>query len=559
VTRSILALLLVILITSCYKEVEHSDKTVFSYNQHSGITSLDPAFSKDQANIWVVNQMFNGLVQMDERLEVIPCIAKRWTISADGLTYMFYLREGVYFHESELFQNPLKRMVTAHDFVYSFNRIISPKVASPGAWIFNDKVVLPGQRPGSAWAGLKKGVPFVAENDTTFKIYLTKPFPPMLGVLTMQYCSVVPYEIIDQYGKDFRNHPIGTGPFKFKMWEEGVKLVLTKNENYFERDNGVRLPYLDAVTVTFLPDRHGEFFEFLKGKLDFFSGVEGTIKDEILTKDGFLRSKYQNKFTMSTHPYLNTQYIGILVDPDNPKVKNHPLRLKKVRQAIAYGIDRKRMITYLKNNIGYFPDGGFVPKGLPSFNNDSVQEYNFDPYKSVQLLAEAGFTAKSGMPEIKLSMVSKDQDLCEFIQQQLSEIGFKVELEIIQSATLREMRNKSELICFRSDWLADYADGENFLALFYSKNFCPGGPNFTHFKNERFDELYELAKSEVNDEKRYQYYHEMDQIVMEEAPVIVLYYNKVVRLVHNHIEGLGNNAINLLNLKKVKINKDRNT
>ena len=193
------------------KKNNNSDKrTVFKYNESAGISSLDPAFARDQANIWGVNQMFNGLVQMNENLEVTPCIAKSWKISDDGLMYTFTLRSDVNFHEHPAFKDGKGRRVVAADFVNSFFRIIDETVASPAAWIFNNI----DRSAKSGYLG------FEAANDTTLNIYLNKPFPPFLGLLTMQYCSVVPIEIVEQYGKDFRNNPIGTGPFKFRMWKE---------------------------------------------------------------------------------------------------------------------------------------------------------------------------------------------------------------------------------------------------------------------------------------------------------------------------------------------------
>jgi peptide/nickel transport system substrate-binding protein len=154
----------------------------------------------------------------------MPCVAKTWQISTDGLTYTFNLRSDVYFHNDPIFPNGKGRKAIAADFVYSFYRLIDPKVASSGGWIFSDKV--------------KDIHNFIAINDSTFQVKLIKPFPAFMKLLTTQYCSVVPKEIVDHYGKDFRSHPIGTGPFKFKYWKEDEILVLLKNENYWEKIGG---------------------------------------------------------------------------------------------------------------------------------------------------------------------------------------------------------------------------------------------------------------------------------------------------------------------------------
>jgi len=201
-------------LSACHSDSSSSHKTVFNINLDEGLTSLDPAFCRNQNTIWMDNQLYNGLLQVDDSLKIQPCIAKSWQISPDGLLYTFHLRHDVYFHNHPLFANGIGRKAVAADFVYSFGRLIDPKVASSGSWIFSDKVE--GKRS------------FIALNDTTFQIKLRQPFPPLLTLLTAQYASVVPHEVVDYYGKDFRNHPVGTGPFKFKYWKEGEVMAFNQ-------------------------------------------------------------------------------------------------------------------------------------------------------------------------------------------------------------------------------------------------------------------------------------------------------------------------------------------
>ena len=539
-------ILLPFIFISCESKNEDDidNKKIFRYNESEGITSLDPAFSRNIENIWACNHLYNGLVQMDDKLNVTPCIAKTWDISEDGKTYTFILRNDVTFHNSKAFKDSIGRKVTAHDFEYSFNRILSEKVASPGKWIFNN-VDFVEENNFKA---------FDAINDTTFKIYLTKPFPPFLGILTMQYCSVVAKEALDYYKNDYRSHPVGTGPFQFKMWSEGQKMVFLKNENYFEKDSkGNKLPHIDGVSITFIKDEEVEFLNFLKGDLDFISGREGDNKEEIFTNKGTLKKDFNDKITMLTHPYLNTEYLGILVDEELDIVKNSPLKHKLIRQAINYGFDRKQMIAYLRKNIGTPANAGFVPKGLPSFNDEVVKGYDYNPEKARELLFTAGYPNGEGLPPIKLFTTAQYLDLCEFMQHQLGEIGIPVKVEILPGPTHRELVARSKLNFFRKSWIADYPDAENYLALFYSKNFTPHGPNYTHFKSVEFDRLYEMAQSETNDSIRHNYYQQMDKIVIEEAPIIPLYYDEVVRLTGKNIKNLGINPVNLLTLKEVKI------
>ena len=251
------ALAALVLLAACNRPHDGDGKAIFRYNESAGIATLDPAFAKDQALIWATSQLYNSLVRIDTDLTIQPCIAKSWTVSDDALTYTFTLRDDVRFHRSPLFGTPdSTRTVVAADVLYSLNRILDPAVASPGLWIFTSVA--------------DNG--FSAPDDTTFVIRLREPFSPILSLLATPYCSVVPHEVVDYYGTDFSNHPIGTGPFRFQYWKEGVKLVLRRNPDYFERDtDGTPLPYLDAVAITFIIDKQTAFLEFVKGNLDFMN------------------------------------------------------------------------------------------------------------------------------------------------------------------------------------------------------------------------------------------------------------------------------------------------
>ena len=530
---------LVLLVTACNSNNANNHRTIFNINLDDGLTSLDPAFARNQNAIWMDNQLYNGLVQLDDKLDVKPCIAKSWEISADGLRYTFHLRGDVHFQDDGQFKNGIGRKVVAADFVYSFGRLIDAKVGSSGSWIFSDKV-----------AGTQS---FVALNDSTFSIQLKQPFPPMLSLLSSAYCAVVPHEVIDFYGKDFRGHPVGTGPFKFKYWKEGEVLVLLKNEKYWERDGiNNKLPYLDAVQASFIPDKQTAFMAFIKKDLDFFNGINGSYRDDILTKSGHVTQKYKGKFIMVIHSYLNTEYLGIIVDTNLAIVKKSPLRLLKIRQAINYAIDRQSMIKYLRNSMCTPGNAGFIPKGMPGFDDKKVTGYNYDPGKARALLAEAGFPDGRGLPEVTLTTVSSYRDLIEYIQGELNQIGIKTRVEVMEGASLRELIAKNGVNFFRASWNADYPDGENYLSVFYSKNKVPFGPNYTAFNNKLFDKLYTQSYHEANDSARYVLYQQMDNLLMQQSPVVVLYYDNLVNLYQNNISGYRVNSMNLLTLKYIR-------
>lgn len=536
-----LFLFCLLMLLSCRRSQDkEAGKTVFRYNESAGITSLDPAFCSNQANIWAVNQLFNGLVQLDDNLRVMPCIATRWDISKDGLSYTFHLRGDVYFHNSPAFTGSKGRKVIASDFVYSFSRIADSRIASPGAWVFSQVKRIAGSPA------------FQAVDDSTFRITLNQPFPPFLGLLSGQYCSVVPHEAIEKYGADFRRNPVGTGPFRFRMWKEGVKLVLVKNPAYFEKDGNEPLPCLDAVAITFIVDKQAAFLEFIKGNLDFMSGIDASYKDELLTREGRLNPKYNNKINLITSPYLNTEYLGMLVDTTIAIVGTSPLKKLKIRQAINYGFDRKKMMRYLRNNVGIPGTAGMVPPGLPWFDQAAIRGYCYDPARTRQLLSEAGFPGGKGLPPITLTTNASYLDLCKYIQSQLNECGFDIRIDVTPPGTLRDMIARSKVNFFRGSWIADYPDAENYLSLFHSISFCPEGPNYTHFSSPEFDRLYNLAARERNDSLRGLIYMKMDNLVMQQAPVVILYYDQVLRFTQKNVKGLTSNPLNLLTLKKVK-------
>jgi len=517
--------------------VSTNNKKTFRYNEPTGIATLDPAFAKNQSIIWPVHQLYNTLVQTDARLNIVPSLATSWDISTDKKSYRFHLRRDVFFHDNDAFPDGRGRRLIASDIVFSLSRIVDKKTASSGAWIFN-------QRISGAEA-------FSAPDDSTFELRLLTPFHPMLGLLSMQYCSIVPHEVVEKYGNNFRSHPCGTGPFQFKSWEEGQALILLKNENYFEKDSaGVRLPYLDAIKISFFDNRATEFLLLQQGRLDFMNDIDPSFKDEVLNKKGELKKDWIGKINLSTSPYLNTEYLGIVVDSSLPAVQSSPLRLLKIRQAINYGFDRRKMMMYLRNSIGIPAESGFVPPGLPSFDSVRVHGYHYDPVKARTLLAEAGFPSGTGLPVITLKTIDTYADLAGFITRQLEEIGMKVQIDITQKSLLLEETAKSQALFFRGSWIGDYPDAENYLSVFYSEN--PAPPNYTRYKNPLYDELYRNSLIENNDSVRYDLYREMDQIMIRDAPVVPLWYDQVIHLVNPAVTGFEANGLNLLELRHAR-------
>jgi peptide/nickel transport system substrate-binding protein len=529
--------LLAALIVSCGTDRDHGDKMIFRYNESAGITSLDPAYSRNLENIWACNMLYNGLVEIDDSLRVIPSIASHWEVDSSGTRYRFYLRDDVHFHDSEVFPERKGRKVVAADFVYSFQRLINPKMASPGSWVFGM---------------VAKTDPFKSIGDSIVEIKLEKPFPPFLSLLGMEYCSVVPREAIEKYGDDFRSKPVGTGPFKINFWIENTRLVLLKNEHYFERDAEQQpLPYLDAVSISFIPDKSAAFLDLLKGNFDFMSGLHPSYKDELLMPTGALNELYADKLYLQRHPFLKTDYLGFVVSSETNSAT--PWHNRDLRRAVSYAINREAMVRYMRNNVYTPASGGFIPEGMPGYSSKAGYSYNPDSVRSI--LTRCGYPGGAGLPVLTLSTTSDYVDICEFVQHQLSEFGISMKVDVLPASVHRELSARGDLEFFRKSWLADYPDDENFMALFYGPNRTPAGPNYSLYANHRFDKLYEEAISTTEPALRQDMYRMMDSIAMADAPVVALYYDVVMRFVAHGVTGLDASPMNVLDLKKVRIEK----
>ena len=564
------------------------ERRVFRYNQPEALTSLDPAFARNQANSWATAQLYNGLLALDSTLQPAPALARRYRISPDGLTYTFWLRKNVFFHQdSTLFKQSKEeleqearaeaedearfhdrpvnyqrresitigqrtsRPVTAADFVYSFRRLLDAKTASPGGWVFRGKVLENSD-------GSISDTCFVAASDSVLRIHLKAPFIPFLGILTMPYAYVVPHEAVEKYGKDFRAHPVGTGPFQLNVWDEGNVLLYKRNPNYWRSDaQGRRLPYLDAVAISFIADRKTEFLTFLQGKLDFLSGIREGSRDLILNADGSVRADFEGRFQLQKVPYLNTEYLGFQLDSTHltgpQAVQGRALRDVRVRQALNYAINKPALVAYVLSHVGRPGVSGFVPAALPSFSEAQVPGYTYQPARARQLLAAAGYGA--GRPlQLRFSTVAERKAVAEYLQKNWADVGVQVQIDINQSAAQQELVDNGRTAFFSKSWLGDYPDAENYLALFYSPNFSPAGPDKTHYQSAAYDRLYQQAIREQDAARRTALYQQLDRLVVRDVPVIALYYDEVVRLTQHNVRGLRADPMNQLLLEQVRKN-----
>jgi len=519
----------IMLCMSCGLANRHDDKMVFRYNESNAISTLDPAFASDLETMWLVNQLYDGLVSMDDSLHVVPSIARSWKISDDGLVYEFYLRPNVFFHSSK--DAELARSVNAFDVLFSFQRILDDATASPGRWIF-ENVASNG---------------FNVINDSIFQIHLKEPQGSFLSMLTTQYANVVCPEAVQTFGMDFRKKPVGSGPFKMAFWEDQIGIVFHKNERYWMKDHeGVKLPYLDAVHVDLVKDPFAEFQGVVSGRYDFMSGVHPSFLNELLTPQGDLQSQWLENLQMLKTPFIKTDYIGCFLESQIPL-----LRDDRFRRALSMAIPRKELCEQLRNNLIVPANQGFVPPMLDGDTN-TVHAFAFHPEDAKKIVLDLEKQFGRPLPTVELATTPEFVDIYEFLQFKWQEVGIFIKIKVMQSAAFKEATAKGQVPLFRKNWLADFPDAENFLQVFTQEQWSPKGPNYTHFYDENWQKDFYEAKRMQNTTERRNAFKILDQTISEVLPVIPLYYDQVIHVVSKDIENWSINGINLLDLTRVK-------
>ncbi len=569
-------------ITSCQNVDNYSNYQIFNYNDDAGITTLDPALARSQSEIWLVSQLFNSLIDLDKDLKPVPGLAQKWFVENGGKHIQLTLKKNIRFctlSANTLSKSLSNKILSAYDVVASLQRVANPVNASPGLWIFTNLDTI--QRGRGIWA----------DNDSTVSIFLIKPQASFISLLATSYCSVIPKELCAQEKSFISRNPIGTGPFYLKRWETDVKLVLRKNPSYFEKDSqGISLPYLDAIAVSFIKNKQTAFMQFVAGKFDFFNGLEGSFKDELLTDSATLKPKYKSRFNLLVTPFLNTEYIGLYMDSLNP---GHPiLRNQLFRKAMSLAIPRANLVRFVRNGLGDPADRGFIPPALlPSgtsipLSNESCnrskankigqsqsnehsdeittktldteennERWALDFAASKKIISQLKSQGVK-IPELILTTNADYLDMAVYLQKAWNDVGIPITIDLQTSAVLRKKRNEGSLQLFRGSWIADYPDAESYLACFYGPYCSPNGPNYTHFESSDFDDLYrEIESGTKGEDYRNAAVLAANAILNESNPVIPLYYDKSLRLFHPWVEGLQNDAANRLILKQVKIKR----
>ena len=331
--------------------------------------TLDPALFTDIYAMHVAANLFDGLVEFDKDLNVVPAIASKWKISRDHKTYTFQLRKGVRFHNG--------REVGAEDFIYSFSRILHPDTKSPSAPLFFNI------RGGKEFnEGKSKGIPGISAPDPlTLVIELEEPFAPFLSVLAMINAKVLPKEAVE---KNFGKEPVGTGPFRFRSWEPGKVIVLEANKEYF-----AGRPSLETLRFNLYQNLEWEkvFEDFEKGALDQ-ALIPSSKYDSVVSNDDL-----KKKYSFMSVPGLNLVYLGMNMTMD-------PFKDGRVRQAFIHAVNRAKLVKEITKR-GNVPAKGVLPPGIAGYDPE-LESYAYDPEKSKQLLREAGYPEGQGIPPIEV-------------------------------------------------------------------------------------------------------------------------------------------------------------
>ena len=471
--------------------------------------TLDPALLTDVYATSVALQMFNGLVQFDANLNVVPSIAKSWEASRDGLVWTFHLRQGVKFHHG--------REVHADDFVYTFTRILDPRTASPRAWLFEGVQGAKEFRAGEAESveGLQ------ALDAYTLQVTLSQPYAPFINLLGMAQAQILPREEVHRLGAEFGRRPVGTGPFRFVNWVAGEEITLEANEAYYEGR-----PFLDRLHYRIMTNQQDILAEFEKGVLEDvdLTGQEDTF----LSRDA--------RFRFVRKPVLASVFLWL-------DTRHSPLDNRKVRQAVNHAINREAISSGIRQNR-HVQARGILPLGMPGSNPD-LAGYTYDLARARQLLADAGYPEGKNLPPLELWTSSTSTAVLqehELIKRDLGHLGIRVELFTAQNwkQYKTEVLGKRPGAMYRTGWVADFPDPDNFLfPLFHSQS----TNNYANYSNPAVDRLLEQARSEGDYLKRIELYRETEKLIMADAPVVNLMYNSFETLFQPYVQGIELNAL----------------
>ncbi len=527
-------------------------------NEVENIKSLFPISINDQVSFHLGAQVYEGLLKFNQvDLSLMPALATRWDISADQTEYTFHLRQGVMFHDDPCFPDGKGRAVTANDFKFCLDKLcVSDPTNNLFDYTFKDRVAGANESFEASKTGKKIGCSGVKViNDSTLSIKLYHSDPSFMNILAMPCVYVYPQEAFAKYGTDMRTKTVGTGPFAIETVKEGEVIIMKKNPNYWGVDvHGNKLPYLDGIKWTFIREKQSEVLEFKRGNLDMIYRIPVAMFHELMGDLEHAKER-KSEFNILNSVALNTNYYGF-------NTKSPIFSKKEVRQAFNYAIDRQKIADFTLQgevnpaNYGIVPFSDAFEKA--GYNYKEVGGYSYDPAKAKELMKQAGYPDGKGFPKLVLEINGGGGDrnilTAEVIQKMLKEnINVDFEINTVPFAEHIENVQTSKIDFFRYGWTADYPDPETFLANFYGKN-VPATlqeksyTNFSRYTNPRFDSLYMAARFIMDGPKRFEMLSQAEKILVEDAPIMAIYYDENFRLEHLNVRNLPENSMNFMDL-----------
>jgi peptide/nickel transport system substrate-binding protein/oligopeptide transport system substrate-binding protein len=485
--------------------------------------SLDPALATDSYSLFVVRQLFSGLVTFDDNMNVVPDVAASMpSVSADGRVYTFALRKGVKFTDGQ--------EVTASDFKYSFERATDPKLSGalpatqlPAGLFLNDIVGVTDKLQGKATeiSGVK------ALDPTTLEISIDEPKAFFLSKLTSGPAFVVQRSNVEE-GPRWTEHPRGTGPFRLEKWVHNDQMVLVANDVYY----GGR-PALSTVNIWMGANATGELQQYEVGGLE----VANVPVDDIYRVTD--RNNPMSK-ELQTVPELSVTYLAF-------NLRQKPFDDPKIREAFSRAIDKQKIARVMFQSQ-VRQAAGFVPPDMAGYTPPSVDE-GYDVTRARQLIAESTYKDAKNLPRVRL--YTTGDPIGPMLQQVYSEtLGIQIEVHEVEWSDYLEGLDRNEYPMFTLSWSADFPDPEAVLgSLFRSTS----PENHMGYRNADVDAALSAASTETDRQKRMSTYREVEARILGDYPAVPLYHSVSYTLVKPYVTGLTVTPMGILSLKDVHL------
>ncbi len=485
--------------------------------------TLDPAAINGWDQNIVAANLLEGLVRLTpDGTDIEPGIAETWDMSDDGLTWTFKLREGAKFHNG--------REVLAKDFKYSFERVLNPKTASPAAWMLNKLQGVEEFQAGTA--SEVSGINIIS--DYELALTLKEPFAPFISMLTSVNLAVVPQEEVEKLGEDFGQHVVAAGPFKQDGWNFNQDLTLVAFDDYW-----AGRPYLDAVKFKVINDENTRIVEFDAKTLDVAWITPAHY--ERITNDPVLKNSVGKAHT------LHTSFLVFNMDKE-PFKSNQGLR-----EAMWYALDTQAVIDMLQNRATV------ADYLLPSSMLGAHEMATTPPYdveKAKESMKSAGY--ESGLDktfDIITPPWNNNIKILEIYQQNLKEIGVKINIVPIEFPAYMDALNNGQFDIAWADRVAAYPDSDAmFYPLLHSSNIGSGG-NYSRYSNPEIDALIDKARASVDEAEREQLYKQIDELVVKELPYAYLSHNIYVDIAQPYVKNYCPSALDVTMYHRVWLDK----